>query len=85
MSERLLTDAEVNSPVDDELLDRVTRGIVAELLDPRGDVDRYRATVRALAQLGRDVMWWVDLVVAAEMLANDQIMREPVGFRSRDD
>jgi hypothetical protein len=82
MTDRLLTDVEVNAPLDEVLLDRVTWGIVAELVDPNGDADRYRATVRALALLSPDVMWWVDLVVAAEMLANDRAMREPVGFRT---
>lgn len=82
MSDRLLTDVEANAALDDELLDRVTWGIVAELVDPNGDVDRYRATVSALALLRPEVMWWVDLVVAAEMLANDRVMREPVGFRT---
>ena len=82
MSDRLLTNVEANAALDDELLDRVTWGIVAELVDPNGDLDRYRATVSALALLRPEVMWWVDLVVAAEMLANDRIMREPVGFRT---
>jgi hypothetical protein len=82
MSDPLLTDVEASAPLDDELLDRVTWGIVAELIEPNGNVDRYRATVRALALLGPEVMWWVDLVVAAEMLANDRVMREPVGFRT---
>jgi len=82
MTEPLLTDAESTAHLDDELLDRVTWGVVAELVDPKGNEDRYRATVRALALLPRDVMWWVDLVVAAEMLANDRVMREPVGFRT---
>jgi hypothetical protein len=81
MSDRLLSDAEEVAVLDDELLDRATRGIVAELIDPKGNADRYRATVRAIALLHADVMWWVDLVVAAEMLANNRVMREPVGFR----
>lgn len=81
MSDALLTDVEANAMLDDELLDRATSGIVAELVDPNGDANRYQSTVRALALLGPDVMWWVDLVVAAEMLANDRIMREPAGFR----
>lgn len=82
MSDRLLTDGEANAALDNELLDRVTWGIVAELVDPNGNVDRYRATVSALALLRPDVMWWVDLVVAAEMFANERVMREPVGFRT---
>lgn len=81
MGDELLTAAEASAELDDELLDRATHGIVAELVDPEGDAVRYRSTVVALAMLPPEVMWWIDLVVAAEMLANDRVMREPVGFR----
>lgn len=81
MSDQLLTAAESSAELDDELLDRATYGIVAELVDPNGDPVRYRSTVVALAMLPPEVLWWVDLVVAAEMLANDRVMRELVGFR----
>lgn len=81
MDDRLLSDGESGARLDDALLDRATSGIVAELLDPHGDVERYRETVRCLALLTSDVTWWVDLAVAAEMVANDKVMREPVGFR----
>lgn len=82
MIDQLLTDGEASAQLDESLLDRATWGIVAELVDPNGDADRYRATVSALALLRPDVMWWVDLVVAAEMFANERVMREPVGFRT---
>ena len=81
MTEPLLTEAESSAALDRDLLDRATFGVVAELVDPDGDSARYRQTVVALAALPSEAMWWVDLVVAAEMLANERVMREPAGFR----
>jgi hypothetical protein len=83
MSEPLLTDLEAASDVDLDLLDRASAGVVSELLDPNGDVARYASTVWALAQVPEAARWWIDLVVAAEMFANNQVMREPAGFRCR--
>lgn len=81
MCDRLLSDGESSAKLDYALLDRTTRGIVDELIDIDGDVERYRETVRCLALLTPEVMWWVDLAVAAEMVANEKVMREPVGVR----
>lgn len=81
MSDPLLTEAEASVELDRDVLDRATFGVIAELVDPKGDDSRYAATVVALATLPPEAMWWVDLVVAAEMLANHKVMREPVGFR----
>jgi hypothetical protein len=83
MTEPLLTQVEAASDVDLDLLDRASTGVVAELVDPYGDADRYASTVSALARVPESSRWFLDLVVAAEMLANNQAMREPAGFRCR--
>jgi hypothetical protein len=83
MTEPLLTELEAASDVDLDLLDRASSGVVAELIDPYGDAERYASTVSALARVPDASRWLLDLVVAAEMLANDQVMREPAGFRCR--
>jgi hypothetical protein len=81
MTERLLTDAEASEVLDADGLERAAVGVVLELLDPYGDQERYRSTVVALARVPRTAKWWIDLMVAAEMFANNQPMREPLGFR----
>jgi hypothetical protein len=81
MTEPLLTELESASNVDLDLLDRASSGVVAELIDPYGDAERYASTVSALSLVPDSSRWLLDLVVAAEMLANNQVMREPAGFR----
>jgi hypothetical protein len=79
----MISEAEAVREVDLDLLDRASAAIVAELRDPTGDPERYAACVTLLAQVHRDLRWWLDLACAAEAWANDIPIRPGLSLRPR--